>query len=80
MYLKKVLSTISHVKITRSTSSKLIVPNCRVYARADFFLVKIINVWNRLSDEIINAPVAFQRFMITSYKDLSYSLIIKLYY
>jgi len=47
--------TISNVKITRRNSFKLIAPNSRVDARADFFSVRIINIWNRLADEIINA-------------------------
>ena len=27
-----------------------------VYARADFFSVRVIMVWNKLSDDIVNAP------------------------
>jgi len=34
---------------------KLIVQNSKVDAYADFFSVRIIDVWNRLSDEIVNA-------------------------
>jgi len=41
--------TTGNVKLTRRISFKLIVPISRVDARADFFLVRIIN------DEIINA-------------------------
>jgi len=36
----------------RSTSIR---STSRVDARADFFSVLIINVWNQLSDEIVNA-------------------------
>jgi len=46
--------TINNVKITRGTSFKLNVPISRVDARADLFSVRIINVWNRLSDEIVH--------------------------
>ena len=31
-------------------------PNSRVNARADFFSVRIIKVWNKLSDDIVHAP------------------------
>jgi len=44
--------TINNVKITRGNSLKLIVS--RVDARAYFFSVRIINVCERLSDEIVN--------------------------
>jgi len=40
---------------TRGNSYKLIVPNSRINARANYFSVKIIIVWNRLSDEMVNA-------------------------
>jgi len=46
--------------------------NSRVDARADFFSVKIINVWNRLSDEIANASsISFSYYNILK-TDLSY--------
>ena len=40
---------------TGSISYKLILPISRINARADYFSVRIINVWNRLSDEMVNA-------------------------
>jgi len=46
---------ISHVKITRNNSFEHIVPNYRVDVRADCLAFGIINVWNQLSDEIVNA-------------------------
>jgi len=47
--------TISNGKITQGNSFKIILPNFSVDDRADLFSIRIINVWNRLSDEIINA-------------------------
>jgi len=47
--------TNSHDKITRSNSFKLIVSNSRVDAGADFFSIRFIYEWKRLSDEIVNA-------------------------
>jgi len=46
--------TDSHDKITRSNSFKLIVPNSRVDAGTDFFSIRFIYVWKRISDEIVN--------------------------
>jgi len=34
---------------------KLIIPNSRINARANYFSVRIIIVWNRLLDEMANA-------------------------
>jgi len=39
---------INNFRITRGNSFKLIVPISRLDARADFFLVRIINVWNHM--------------------------------
>jgi len=52
---------LSNIIKTRGNSYKLIVPNSRINARANYFSVRIINVWNRLSDELVNAsrPIAF---------------------
>jgi len=44
--------TISHIKVTRGNSFKLIGPNSRVDAGPNFCLVSIIKVWNQLSDVI----------------------------
>jgi len=46
---------MSSIIKTRSSSYKLIVPNSRINAHAKYFSVRIINVWNRLSDEMMNA-------------------------
>jgi len=35
--------------------NKLIIPNSRINARANYLSVRIINVWNRLSDEMMFA-------------------------
>jgi len=47
--------TMSSIIKTRGNSYKLIVPNSRINARANYISVKIINVWNRLADEMVNA-------------------------
>jgi len=47
--------TMSSIITTRGNSCKLIVPNSRINTRANYFSVRIINVWNRLSDEMVNA-------------------------
>jgi len=47
-----------------------------VDARADFFSVRIINVWNQLFDEIVNASVAISSFYYTLAKtDLSFGIL-----
>jgi len=60
---------------TRSNSYKLIVPNSRINARANYFSVRIINVWNRLSDEMVNASSvsSFNYKLINT--DLKFGLI-----
>jgi len=47
--------TMSNFIKTRGNSYKLILPNSRINARANYFCVRIINVWNQLSDEMVNA-------------------------
>jgi len=46
---------ISDVNKTRGNSFKLNMTSSRVDARANFFAARIINIWNRPSDEIVNA-------------------------
>jgi len=41
-------------------------PNSRINARANYFSVRIINVWNRLSDDMVNA---------SSFSSFNYKLI-----
>jgi len=41
--------TMNSIIKTQSNSYKLIVSNSRINARANYFSVSIINVWNRLS-------------------------------
>jgi len=61
--------TDSHDKITRSNSFELIMPNSRADARADIFSVRFIYIWNRLSDEIVNASSVptFKRLLKTDF-------------
>jgi len=47
--------TMSSIIKTRGNSFKLFVPNSRINVGANYFSVRIINVWNRLSDEMVNA-------------------------
>jgi len=46
---------MSSIIKTRGNLYKLIVPNSRINARANYFAVRIITVWNRLSDEMVTA-------------------------
>jgi len=67
--------TMSSIIITRGNSYKLIVPNYILNARANYFSVRIINVWNRLSDEMVNASSvsSFNYKLINT--DLKFGLI-----
>jgi len=67
--------TMSSIIKTRGNSYKLIVPNCTINARAIYFSVRIINVWNRLSDEMVDASSvsSFNYKLINT--DLKFGLI-----
>jgi len=67
--------TMSSIIKTRGNSYKLIVPNSRINARDNYFSVRIINVWNRLSDEMVNASnvLSFNYKLINT--DLKFGLI-----
>ena len=47
--------TFNDFSITRGNSLKLNVPISRINARADFFAVRIISLWNNLSDDVVNS-------------------------
>jgi len=47
--------TFSTAVNTRGHSYKLAVPNSRINARQNFFSVRIINIWNRLPSDTVNA-------------------------
>jgi len=66
--------SISIIK-TRGNSYKLIVPNSGINARANYFSVRIINVWNWLSDEMVNSSSvsSFNYKLINT--DLKFELI-----
>jgi len=67
--------TMSSIIKTLGNSYKLIVPNSKINARTNYFSVRIINVWNRLSDELVNA------FSVSSFNyklintDLNFELV-----
>jgi len=67
--------TISSIIKMRGNSYKLIVPNSRINACANYFSVRIINVWNRLSNERVNASSvsSFNYKLINT--DLKFGLI-----
>jgi len=46
---------MSSIIKTRGNSYKLIVPNSIINAHANYFSFRIITVWNRLSDKMVNA-------------------------
>jgi len=66
---------MSSIIKTRGNSYKLIEPNSRINAHANYFSVRMINVSNRLSDEMVNTS----SFSSHNYKlintDLSFGLI-----
>ena len=67
--------TLRSIIKTRGNSFKLIVPNSRINARANYFSVRIINVWNRLSDELVNAStLSTFKYKLTN-TDLSFGFI-----
>jgi hypothetical protein len=67
--------TMSSMIKTRGNSYKLIVPISRINARANYFSVRIINAWNRLSDEMVNASsLSSFKYKLTN-TDLSFGLI-----
>ena len=45
-------STVLH---TRGHSFKLTLPNSRINARANFFSVRIVKIWNNLPSSVVNA-------------------------
>jgi len=47
-------------------------------ARANYFSVRIINIWNRLSDEMVNASSVSSFNYKRIYTDLSFGLIVNL--
>jgi len=67
--------TMSSIIKTRGNSYKLIVPNSRINACTNYFSVRISNVWNRLSGEIVNASSvsSFNYKLINT--DLKFGLI-----
>jgi len=67
--------TMSKIIKTRGNSYKLIVPNSRINARANNVSVRIIDVWNRLSDGMVNASSvsSFNYKLINT--DLKFGLI-----
>ena len=48
--------TLNNVIEARGNSLKLLVPNLKVMLVLIFVLVRVIMVWNKLSDDIVNAP------------------------
>lgn len=48
--------TFNNSSITRGNSLKLNLPISRINARSNFFAVRIIPVWNKLSDDVVNSP------------------------
>ena len=53
--LEMTFFNLSDVLITRGHSLKLELPNSRIDCRMYFFCVRIINVWNSLTDDIVCA-------------------------
>ncbi len=67
--------TFNNLSITRGNSLKLNVPISRINARADFFAVRIISLWNNLSDDVVNSSnISIFATKINSL-DLSFAII-----
>ena len=67
--------TFNNLSITRGNSLKLNVPISRINARASFFAVRIISLWNKLSDDVVNSPnISIFTTKINSL-DLSFAII-----
>jgi len=49
------LSTLPSSSVTRGHSSKITVPKSRLYLRHKFFAARIVNDWNSLSTETVEA-------------------------
>jgi len=54
---------------TQDNSYKLIVPNTRINDHTNYFSVKIINVWNRLSDEMEILPQSKYSLIFKEYNN-----------
>ena len=54
--VKKCLVNYSENRNTRGNPYKLEKRNCRLDIRKFFFTFRVVNVWNKLPDEIVNAP------------------------
>jgi len=67
--------TASSIIKMRGNSYKLIVPNSRINAGDNYFSVRIINVWNRLSDEMVNASSVSSFYYKFINTDLKFGLI-----
>ena len=67
--------TLSNYTRTRGNSYKLIVPNSRINARANYFSIRIIIVWNRLSDDTVNASSYSSFYNKLKNTDLSFGLV-----
>jgi len=55
--------TLSNITRTRGNSYKLIVPNSRINTRANYFSIRIINVWNQLSDDTVKLNASSYSFL-----------------
>lgn len=69
---------LSNLTKTRGNSLKLVVPISRVDARADFFSVRIINIWNKLSDDVVTAPSISAFLSNLNNIDLKFAMLGKL--
>jgi len=70
--------TLSQHNSTRGHSLKLFYPDSRVNARANFFTVRIISLWNRLPASLVQVHnlIKFKSMLRTV--DLSFALLGKL--
>jgi len=73
--LKEDFFTMNSFIKTRGNSYKLIVPNSRINAGANYFSVRIINAWNRLSDKMVNASSVSSFHYKLNNTDLKFALI-----
>ena len=67
--------TFNNLSKTRGNSLKLNVPISRINARANVFAVRIISLWNKLSDEVVNSSTLSSFVIKIKRLDLSFAIL-----
>ena len=67
--------TFNNLSITRGNSLKIYFLISRIIAHANFFAVRIISLWNKLSDDVVNSPNVFIFATKINSLDMSFAII-----